>query len=69
MLDMEDIAMLCLIVGLVVFSVGIYFIPTFAAVHARHVNRDAILALNLLLGWTFIGWVIALVWALTKPRQ
>jgi hypothetical protein len=29
-------------------------------------NASAIIALNLLLGWTFLGWVIALVWALKK---
>jgi hypothetical protein len=31
-------------------------------------KRDAvsILVLNLLLGWTMIGWVIALVWALKQ---
>jgi len=42
----------------------IYFLPSLIA----HRKRDfgAIFALNLLLGWTFIGWVVALVWALTQ---
>jgi len=26
-------------------------------------NTHAIFVLNLFLGWTFIGWVLALVWA------
>lgn len=25
--------------------------------------------LNLFLGWTFVGWVIALVWALSKDTK
>ena len=29
-------------------------------------NAGAIFALNLLLGWTLVGWVVSLVWALTK---
>jgi Superinfection immunity protein len=29
----------------------------------------AICALNLLLGWTVIGWIAALVWALTNPPR
>lgn len=32
-------------------------------------NADAIVALNFFLGWTFIGWVIALVWALIKDPE
>ena len=27
-----------------------------------------LIALNILLGWTVIGWVVALVWALTKDN-
>ena len=41
-------------------TIGIYFLPTIVA--ARHPNTTAILAF---LGWTFIGWVIALVWVCT----
>jgi hypothetical protein len=42
----------------------VYFIPSFVGWNKR--NADAIIALNFFLGWTFIGWVIALVWALVK---
>ena len=42
----------------------LYFVP--AIVGKDKSNAKAIFALNLLLGWTFVGWVIALVWALTK---
>lgn len=49
---------LFLIVGFV-----IYFLPTFVASNRKHVNGTSIFLVNLLLGWTFLGWVIALVWA------
>ena len=41
----------------------IYFIT--AIVGRKKRNFGAIFALNLLLGWTLLGWVLALVWALT----
>jgi len=44
----------------------IYFLPTIVAGWHRHHNSSAICALNLLLGWTFLGWVVALVWAFTE---
>lgn len=47
----------------------IYFLPAISASINRHRNRVAIFALSLLLGWTFIGWVAALVWALTANRE
>ena len=47
-------------------AIAAYVIPSLVARSRRHVNRNAIYALNLLGGWTFIGWVVALVWALTS---
>nr|WP_320118036.1 superinfection immunity protein [uncultured Marinifilum sp.] len=44
--------------------IGVYFIPTFVGWNKKNVN--AIILLNIFLGWTFIGWVVALVWAVTK---
>lgn len=50
------------------FTLGVYFLPSVLAWGKR--NETAIFMLNLLLGWSVIGWVIALVWALTKdPRR
>jgi hypothetical protein len=48
----------------VLFGLALYFLPSI--IGARKRNAGAIFALNLLLGWTLIGWVVALVWALTK---
>jgi len=41
-----------------------YFLPVAIAFYRKRVNTGAIFALNLFLGWSLIGWVIALVWAL-----
>ena len=48
------------------FGLVFYFLPTIVA-FARH-KRDttSIAVLNFFLGWTAIGWVIALVWALKQ---
>lgn len=40
-----------------------YFLPFCIAYFRLKKDVFAIFTLNLLLGWTFIGWVIALVWA------
>jgi len=42
---------------------ALYFLPTIIGWHKR--NAGGIFVLNLLLGWTLVGWVVALVWALT----
>jgi hypothetical protein len=49
---------------MVYFVVGLvlYFLPS--VVGDRKRNRWAIFTLNLLLGWTILGWIGALVWAL-----
>ncbi len=48
------------------FALGLYFLPTIIAVSANRKNKVAIFALNLFLGWTFIGWVGSLVWSLMR---
>jgi len=49
---------------LVVLGAAVYFLPSLIATGRRHRQSNAIFALNLLAGWTFIGWVAAIVWAL-----
>ena len=50
-------------------SVMVYCLPAITAWYRSHHNTAAILALNLLLGWTVIGWIGALIWALTRPPE
>jgi len=47
-----------------------YFLPSVIAVGKKR-NAFAIFILNLLLGWTVLGWIIALIWSLThdQPRK
>jgi hypothetical protein len=56
------------IIGIILFilSLALYFLPTIIAVVRKKRNALAIFLLNLFLGVTFIGWVVALVWSVTK---
>ncbi|MDD4923947.1 MAG: superinfection immunity protein [Dehalococcoidales bacterium] len=56
------------LIGIILFviSLAVYFLPTIVAVVRKKRNALAIFLLNFFLGWTFIGWVVALVWAATK---
>jgi hypothetical protein len=56
-----------IIIGfLFLIGLALYLIPTFIARARNHKNKTAITALNIVAGWTFAGWVVALVWSLTK---
>ncbi len=46
----------------------VYFIPSFVAHKKQHIQKTPILLLNIFLGWTFIGWVVALIWANIKDK-
>ena len=48
--------------------IPIYLLPWVVSVSNGHPSKTGIFVLNLFLGWTFIGWVVALVWAFTKPQ-
>ena len=58
------------IAGLVVLGViaVLYFFPTIIALLRDHHQLSPIAMLNFSLGWTFLGWVAALVWACTSVR-
>ena len=47
-----------------VLALGFYFSPTLLAMRQRHRYRGAIFAINLLAGWTIIGWAGTLIWVL-----
>ena len=58
------------VIFLVLALIGIYFLPAFVASFRNHHQTNAIVILNLFLGWTLLGWVIALVWSATAiPKE
>jgi hypothetical protein len=53
------------LVGFVILAVlfVFYWYPTLLASKRHHRDKGSIFVVNLFFGWTFIGWVVALVWA------
>ena len=44
-------------------SFVMYFLPSIVAFARSQRDTASIVLLNFFLGWTMIGWVVALVWA------
>lgn len=57
------------VIGVLVSVVTFVFIPAFVASSRNHPNTLAIVFVCLLFGWTFLGWGIALIWAMTTTRK
>ena len=54
-------------IGLFIIIV-IYFCPTIVATNRKHPNTISISILNTLLGWSIIGWILALIWSTSYFR-
>lgn len=48
---------------LMMVVLSLYLVPAFIAYGRNHRQRHAILILNILFGWSFAGWIIALIWS------
>lgn len=46
-------------------GLALYFLPTIIVLARRKKNVLGPILVNVLLGWTVIGWIVALIWALT----
>ena len=50
-----------------IFITLLYFLPTvIAVVHRQGGDAVGIFLVNLFLGWTIVGWWVALIWALAS---
>ncbi|WP_198024762.1 superinfection immunity protein [Bradyrhizobium sp. Cp5.3] len=49
--------------------IAAYFFPAIIALLRGHHNTLAIFLLNLFFGWTFFGWLGALIWAATVVQR
>lgn len=53
--------------GIILILIILYFVPS---IIARKTNSIfGIFLLNLLLGWTFLGWIGALIWAISSNNN
>jgi hypothetical protein len=54
---------------MLVLVVVIYMLPTLIAFGREHPRRQDVAVVNILLGWTLIGWVGVFLWALLTPVE
>ena len=53
----------------ILFLIAMYWLPTLIALVRQTPSALGIAALNFFLGWTVIGWIMALVWALAASNS
>ncbi len=54
---------------LIMFLIGMYLLPTFVALDRNVVNKWSVVIVNVFLGWTLIGWVVALAMSVRTQRE
>jgi hypothetical protein len=66
---MDGTSLVILPIALIALGVAmlIYFLPTLFASGKQH--WAGVFVVNLFLGWTLIGWVCALAWAVSSPLK
>jgi hypothetical protein len=65
-LSLENVALLR-VLALTSIALPFYFLPAILGTRKR--SALAIFAVDLLLGWTVLGWIVALIWAVTGESQ
>jgi hypothetical protein len=51
---------------ILLFLGAIFFLPSIIAFNREHRNRWVILVINIVFGFTLLGWLVALIWSLNK---
>lgn len=52
---------------LIVIGLSFYFLPSMIALSQHHPQSGSIVVINFFLGWSLIGWVVALAMAASSP--
>lgn len=53
---------------LAIIIVVVYFLPSVIAWKKKKRNQNAIVFIDVFLGWTVILWFVAMIWALTEDK-
>jgi hypothetical protein len=48
---------------------GLYLLPSIIAYRRKHARGGPIMLVNLLFGWSIIGWIVAFIWAISDPPE
>ena len=62
---MEDVIILLIII----LGIVIYFLPSFIAHYRKHKEFKLVFLVNLFLGFTGIGYWVALIWAILGDNK
>ncbi len=66
---MEGLGGIFLGIIFLVVAAPIYFFPTMIAWFRQHESLATVIMFNALLGWTVVGWIAILLWALSGPGK
>lgn len=47
----------------------LYLLPSLIAEDRHHPNKGSIQVVNVLLGWSILGWVLSLAWSVSAIRR
>jgi hypothetical protein len=50
-------------------AILLYFLPTILAFSKKKSNKSVIFLVNFFLGWSVIGWIVSLIWALSSDNS
>ena len=62
---LRQVAAIILAIILGLMALYLYFLPMMVAAGRNHPHWPGLAFLNLVAGWTALGWLIAMVWALS----
>ena len=68
-MNSQDIGYAVFALSLLLVGAILYFLPFLIARTVKHDKLHAVFLLNFFLGWTLLGWIAALIWAVAAPRR
>lgn len=66
---MADTVIMVTVVAVLLISATFYMLPSIIAATRKVPNTGSVVVVNAFLGWTFVGWVVALAMALRSRPQ
>ena len=57
------------LIFIIIITALIYFIPTVVCLIRKHTYKFYVICLNIILGWTLIGWIASLIWSFIDNKK